>query len=72
MPHRVSRGISGSQGVDGDQRAVEVDVVVDHALGGEAFAGTGVGAIGIGVAQSTVGIELANSLGQAAGVVVRK
>jgi len=60
-PHMIQ--ISGGQGVGGDEAAVEVEVVVDHAFGGETVAGAGVGELGVGAAQGTVGIELAKNVG---------
>src|SRR5579863_8196628 len=60
---------SGGQGAGGDQRAVQIEVIVDHALGGEALAGASVGAIGVGVAEGAVGVELAKGFGETAGIV---
>src|ERR1700680_1571659 len=68
-PKSVVLALSGGQGAGGDQAAVKFEVVVDHAFGGEAFAGAGVGAVGIGVAHGAVGVELAKSVSQTAGVV---
>ena len=55
--------ILGGQGFFGEQGAVEIEVIVDHAFGGETFAGARVGAVGVGVAQGAIGIELAKSSG---------
>src|SRR5580704_468412 len=61
--------VSGCQRVGLEQAAVEVEVVVDHAFGGEAFPGARKGAIGIGVAQGAVRIELGKNCSQAARAV---
>src|ERR1700734_1315553 len=61
--------VSGCQRVGLEQAAVEVEVVVDHPFGGETFPGARKGAIGIGVAQGAVGIELGKNCSQAARAV---
>src|SRR5271155_3880485 len=53
LPKGGSPRIPTSSGprLGGDQAAVKLEVVVDHAFGGEAFAGASVGAVGVGAAQ---------------------
>lgn len=45
--------------VCGKKVSVEIEILIDHAVSGEAFAGPGEGTIGIGLAQGMVGVELA-------------
>src|SRR5205807_7801295 len=63
-PGILSRGGSG-----GDQAAVKLEVVVEHALGSKALAGSLVGAIGLVAAEIAVGAQGAESFGQAVGIV---
>ena len=50
-----------------NQTAVKLQAVVDHAFGGEALAGAGVGQFGIGAAHGAVFVEHANIFGEAGG-----
>src|SRR5580658_3165376 len=54
---------SGGYGVGGDQAAVELQVIVNHAFGGVALAGAVVGAVGVGLAQPAIGLKLAQDRG---------
>src|SRR5437016_14637553 len=63
-PGILSRGGSG-----GDQAAVKLEVVVEHAPGSKALAGSLVGAVGLGAAEIAVGAQGAESFGQAVGIV---
>src|SRR5271156_1072442 len=60
---------SGSERFVGNKASIKIDVAIDHAIGGETLAGAGEGAVGVGLAHRTVGIELAQHSGQAVGVV---
>src|ERR1700728_446502 len=60
---------SRSQGIGRDQAAIEIEIIVNHALGCVAFASAGVGELGVGSAQGAVGLEAAKSFGEAMGVV---
>jgi len=48
---------------------VELEIVIDHALGGETIAGASVGEVGIGAAHLTVGIETADGVGETVGII---
>src|SRR5436853_7668792 len=63
-PGILSRGGSG-----GDQAAVKLEVVVEHALGSKALAGSLVGAVGLGAAEIAVGAQSAEGFGKAVGIV---
>ena len=62
-------GLLGGFDAHRTETAVELQTIVDHALGGEAFAGAGVGQLCVGAAHGAVGIEQANIFGEAGGVV---
>src|SRR4029077_11667263 len=65
----ISRVLLGGCGIYRRQISVELEIVVDHALGGETIAGASVGEVGIGAAHLTVGIETANGVGETVGII---
>src|ERR1700732_5230164 len=65
----VSRVLFGRRGIYRSQISVELEIVIDHALGGETIAGASVGEVGISATHLTVGIETADGVGETVGII---
>src|ERR1700736_5965155 len=65
----VSRVLLGRCGIQRRQTSVELEIVIDHALGGETIAGASVREVGISAAHLTVGIETADGVGETVGII---
>src|SRR5437879_13097758 len=65
----VSRVLLGRCGIYRRQTSVELEIVIDHALGSETIAGASVGEVGISAAHLTVGIETPDGVGETVGII---